>query len=119
MSESSIGQLSVGPGPIAICQKCMSRWEECRCELAEGVARAIYESRYPFSWEIVSRREPGENLADDVAACRRDANAAIAAMEGSRMPLAASGSGSIERPSPNGCTRSLPGLVQAVAWRVE
>lgn len=31
---SDIGTLQIGPGPTTICQKCMAKWEECRCEIS-------------------------------------------------------------------------------------
>lgn len=31
---SDIGTLQIGPGRTTICQKCMAKWEECRCEIS-------------------------------------------------------------------------------------
>lgn len=41
----------------------------------EEVARVLFESRYPFSWDIASKRVLNENLYAEADQCRRDAKA--------------------------------------------
>jgi len=45
----------------------------------EKCARAVFESRYPFSWDVCSKRSDSENLGIEAHQCRRDAKALLTA----------------------------------------
>jgi hypothetical protein len=46
-------------------------------ELRDELAKVLFESRYPFSWNIASKRTLNENLYAEAEQCRKDAQAVI------------------------------------------